>query len=49
MITLLIVNTLFALSKDTFHSSFKVRRLLKFAYCVKNVVLWAIVVTLFSW
>lgn len=43
------VNTLFTHSKDTVDSSFKIRRLLKFAYCVKNVVLWVNVVTLFSW
>jgi hypothetical protein len=36
---LLIVNILFAHSKDTVDSSFKIRRLLKFAYCVTNVVL----------
>jgi ABC-type phosphate/phosphonate transport system permease subunit len=44
---LLIVKILFAHSKDTVDSSFKIRRLLKFAYCVKNVM-WFIVVTLFS-
>jgi len=36
---LLIVNGLFAYIKDIVDSSFKIRRLLKFAYCVKNVVL----------
>jgi hypothetical protein len=49
ILMLLIVNTLFAHSKDTVDSSFKIRRLLIFAYCVKNVVLWVNVVTLFSW
>jgi len=39
ILMLLIVNTLFAHSKDTVDSSFKIRRLLIFAYCIKNVVL----------
>jgi hypothetical protein len=39
ILMLLFINTLFTQSEDTVNSSLDIRRLLKFAYCVKSVVL----------